>query len=286
MQTFAAQTLNGITFAALLFMLSSGFTLIFGLMRVVNLAHGSLYLFGGYCGYVTWAATGSFALGLSAGAISMVVLGLAVERFLLERMRGDFVAELLVTMGVAYIMADLALAFFGGDPRQLHMPGILGSSSKLGTLTYPNARIMILAAAIGLAVVLYLVISRTKIGAIIRAGVDDREMVDALGIPIRKVFLAVFVAGSALAGLSGVLGGSVLSLYPGADAEILALALVVVTIGGLGSLRGAIVGSLVVGLLANYGQAYFPDLSYFAIFAPMAIILLWRPNGLFGVRGT
>jgi branched-chain amino acid transport system permease protein len=267
-------------------MLSSGFTLIFGLMRVVNLAHGSLYLFGGYCGYIAWTASGSYLLALLAGAASMAVVGLAIERLLLARMRGDFIAELLVTMGLAYIMADLALAFFGGDPRQLPMPGVLGRSSALGSLIYPNARIVILFSAIALAALLYFVISRTKIGAIIRAGVDDNEMVDALGIPIRRVFLAVFVAGSALAGLSGVLGAGVLSLYPGADSEILALGLVVVTIGGLGSLRGAIVGSLVVGLLANYGQTYFPDLSYFAIFAPMAIILLWRPNGLFGVRGT
>jgi branched-chain amino acid transport system permease protein len=131
---------------------------------------------------------------------------------------------------------------------------------------------------------MYCLISRTRIGAIIRAGVDDREMVDALGIPIDRVFLLVFIGGAALAGLSGVFGASALSLYPGGDVEILTLALIVVTVGGLGSLKGAIAGSLAVGLLNNYGQAYFPELSYFALFAPMVIILLWRPQGLFGVR--
>lgn len=284
MHNFVVQTLNGLTFAALLFMLSSGFTLVFGLMRVVNLAHGTIYLFGGYCGYTIGKTTGSFALALFTGAASMALLGLILERGLLRRLRGELIAELLVTMGVAFIMADLALAIFGGDPVTLQMPGFFNRSTQLWTFVYPNGRLLILGVAALTAMSMYFLISRTRIGAIIRAGVDDREMVDALGIPIDRVFESVFIGGAALAGLSGVFGAAALSLYPGGDVEILTLALIVVTVGGLGSLKGAVAGSLVVGLLNNYGQAYFPELSYFALFAPMVIILLWRPQGLFGVR--
>jgi len=176
----------------------------------------------------------------------------------------------------------LALAVFGGDPLAVHMPGVLDQSSQLGPIVYPNQRFFILGVAIAVALLLYLVIGRTRAGAMIRAGVDDREMVDALGVPIKRIFTAVFVLGAALAGVTGVLGASLLTLYPGADSEILTFALVVVIVGGLGSLKGAVFGSLVVGLLDTYGKAYFPELAYFSLFAPMVLILLWRPQGLFG----
>lgn len=282
MQGFVEQTLNGLTFAGLLFLLGSGFTLIFGLMRIVNLAHGGTYLVGGYVGYSTIALTHSFVLGLAAGAVAMAVFGVLLERGLLTRVRGMPFSELLLTMGVAFIMGDMALAIWGGDPLAIHMPGVLDRSSRLGPLTYPNSRFVILGVAIAVAFLLSYLLGRTRIGAIIRAGVDDREMVSALGININRVFTLVFILGTLLAGLAGVLGGSLLTLYPGGDSDILVFALVVVIIGGLGSLRGAIVGSLVAGLLDNYGQAYFPELAYFTLFAPMVVILLWRPQGLFG----
>lgn len=282
MQTFIQQTLNGVTYAGLLFLLGSGFTLIFGLMRIVNLAHGTTYLVGGYIGYMTNKLTGSFALALLAGGLSMAVVGIVLERGLLRSLRGQPIAELLLTMGVSLVMGDLALAIFGGDPLAVRMQGGLERSSHLGPITYPNQRFFILAVAIAVAILLYVVIGRTRAGAMIRAGVDDREMVDALGVPIKRIFTAVFVLGAVLAGVTGVLGASLLTLYPGADAEILTFALVVVIVGGLGSLKGAVFGSLVVGLLDNYGKAYFPELAYFSLFAPMVLILLWRPQGLFG----
>ena len=286
MQNFIQQTLNGITYAALLFLLGSGFTLIFGLMRIVNLTHGAAYLLGGYFGYVTIQATHNFALGLIAGMATMAVFGVVLERGLLRSLRGQPISELLLTMGVAFVMGDLALAVFGGAPVSVRMPGILDQSSRLGGITYPNSRFLILGVAVLVALMLYLLLGRTRAGAMIRAGVDNREMVSTLGIDINRLFTAVFILGTMLAGLAGVLGASLLTLYPGADSEILTFALVVVIVGGLGSLKGAVVGSLVVGLLDNYGKAYFPDLAYFSLFAPMVLILLWRPQGLFGKAGN
>jgi branched-chain amino acid transport system permease protein len=282
MQGFIGQTLNGVTYAGLLFLVGSGFTLIFGLMRIVNLAHGGAYLLGGYVGYSTLLATSSLWLAVAAGAISMAALGVVLERGLLLRLRGYPMAELLLTMGVAFILGDMALAIWGGDPRAIKMPGVLDRSSHLGPLVYPNSRLFILGVAVAVALLLYYLMARTRIGAIIRAGVDDREMVSALGINIDRVFTAVFILGVFLAGLAGVLGGSFLTLAPGSDSDILTFAIVVVIVGGLGSLPGAIVGSLVVGLVDNYAKAYFPDVAYFSLFAPMVLILLVRPQGLLG----
>jgi branched-chain amino acid transport system permease protein len=283
-QNFIQQTLNGITYAGLLFLLGSGFTLIFGLMRIVNLAHGGTYLVGGYAGYTVMRVTQNFVLALAAGALAMGVMGLVIERGLLRGLRGQPIPELLLTMGVAFILGDLALAIWGGDPLSIRMPGGLDRSTRLGAITYPNGRFFILAVAIAIALLLAFLLSRTRVGAMIRAGVDDREMASALGIDVNRLFTVVFILGAALAGLAGVLGASLLTLYPGADSEILTFALVVVILGGLGSLKGALAGSLVVGLLDTYSKAYFPEFAYFSLFAPMVVILLWRPQGLFGSR--
>lgn len=282
MQGFLEQTLNGVTYAGLLFLVGSGFTLIFGLMRIVNLAHGGTYLLGGYVGYQTLLETGSLWLALLAGAVSMAIFGILLERVLLQRLRGSPMAELLLTMGMAFILGDVALAIWGGDPKAINMPGALNQSSHLGTVIYPNSRLFILGAAIVVAVLLYVLMNHTKVGAIIRAGVDDREMVSALGINIKLVFTGVFLLGALLAGFAGVLGGSFLTLAPGSDSDILTFAIVVVIVGGLGSLPGAVIGSLVVGLIDNYAKAYFPDIAYFSLFAPMVLILVLRPQGLLG----
>jgi branched-chain amino acid transport system permease protein len=286
MQGFIEQTLNGLTFAGLLFMVGSGFTLIFGLMRIVNLAHGAIYLVGGYVGYSAIRVTHNFGLGLLAGAASMAALGAVLERGLLARLRGVPLAELLLTLGVAFVIGDSSLSIWGGDPISVATPSWFRGSVTIGPITYPVLRLFILGVAVVIAAILFLILNRTRVGAIIRAGVDDREMVSALGINIKRVFTAMFVLGSLLAGLAGTLGGSLLNLYPGADSEILTFALVVVIIGGLGTLQGAIAGSLLVGLIDSYGKAYFPELAYFSLFAPMAVILLWRPQGLFGRRPT
>ncbi|MGH2735529.1 MAG: branched-chain amino acid ABC transporter permease [Actinomycetota bacterium] len=279
---FVLLTLNGISFGALLFLLSSGFTLIFGLMRVVNLAHGSFYLVGGYVALTVLQADGNFWIALVVAAVAIAAGGFVVERGLLRRVRGQTMPEVLLTMGLALIVADLSLAQWGGDPTLLPRPDGLQGTIELSGLTYPLFRIFVVALGALIAVALWLVERRTRIGAILRAGVDDREMVDAMGINVNAIFTGVFTVGALMAGMAGVIGGVFLSLYPGADSEILLYALVVVILGGLGSLPGAIAGSLLVGLIDSFGRSLVPSLSYFLLFAPMALILLVRPRGLFG----
>jgi branched-chain amino acid transport system permease protein len=281
-QILLLQILNGVTFGALLFFLASGFTLIFGLMRIVNLAHGAYYLVGGYIGLTTILTTGNFWLGLLAGALGIGLLGLFTERVLLRRIRGEVLPEVLLTVGLAFVMADMSLEIWGGDPRSVPLPSYLGGSISLGGLVYPKFRIVVLGMAVIVGIALFLLQSRTRIGAIVRAGVDDRETIAALGININAVFTGVFVVGALLAGFAGVIGGGLLSLLPGTDNEILLLSLVVVIIGGLGSLPGAAIGSILVGIIDAFGRALVPELSFFTLFAPMALVLMIRPTGLLG----
>jgi branched-chain amino acid transport system permease protein len=277
----ALQALNGLSFGALLFLLASGFTLVFGLMKIVNLAHGAFYLVGGYVGIAAFGATRSFLVAVLAGAATAAVFGLASERLLLRRVRGQELPEVLLTVGIALIIADGCLAVFGGNPRSIPIPTPLAGSVRLGTYAYPAYRLFVIALAATVGVVLYLMQHRTRLGALIRAGVDDREIAEAMGIDVPRVFTAMFVFGGALAGLAGVVAAGLLTLRPGADTDILLFALVVVVIGGLGSLQGAAVGSVLIGLVDAFSKLWVPELSYFAVFAPMAIILMFRPAGLF-----
>jgi branched-chain amino acid transport system permease protein len=277
----ALQALNGLSFGALLFLLASGFTLVFGLMKIVNLAHGAFYLVGGYVGIAAFGATRSFLVAVLAGAATAAVFGLASERLLLRRVRGQELPEVLLTVGIALIIADGCLAVFGGNPRSISIPTPLAGSVRLGSYAYPAYRLFVIALAATVGVALYLVQHRTRLGALIRAGVDDREIAEAMGIDVPRVFTAMFVFGGALAGLAGVVAAGLLTLRPGADTDILLFALVVVVIGGLGSLQGAAVGSVLIGLVDAYSKVWVPELSYFAVFAPMAIILMFRPAGLF-----
>jgi branched-chain amino acid transport system permease protein len=276
------QILNGVTFAALLFIVASGFTLIFGLLRIVNLAHGALYLFGGLVGYSLATATGSFVLGAIAAMAFVAALGVALDQGLLRFVRGVELRQVLLTLGVAFVLNDMGLVIWGGDTYTMPVPEALQGAMRVGPLFYPKYRLFVLALGIIVFVALWLLLNRTRLGALIRAGVDDPEMVEAMGINIRRVFLATFMLGSALAGLGGAVGGAFLTLYPSADAEILVFSLAVVIIGGRGSLVGAAVGALLVGLLNSIGQVLFPELAYFVIFGPMALILAFRPLGLFG----
>lgn len=282
-QTFLTlQILNGITFGALLFLVASGFTLIFGLMRVANLTHGVLYLLGGYVGLTIVRATGSFALAVVVAMLFAGVLGVIIERSVLHRVRGNVLSEVLLTIGIAFILADVALVLWGGDPQTIRVPEALGGTVHLLGVPYPRFRLVTLLIGAAIAVGLWYLQNRTRMGAIVRAGVDDAEMVSALGINLPAVFTGVFFVGAMLAGLAGVIGGSVLSVYRGADSEILLFGLVVIIIGGMGSLKGAIIGSIAVGLLDSFGKALYPEISYFTIFGPMAIVLALRPQGLFG----
>lgn len=276
------QLLNGLTFAALLFIVASGFTLIFGLLRIVNLTHGALYLFGGYIGYTLASASGSFVLGIVAAMAAVAVIGLVLDRGLLRFVRGFELREVLLTLGAAFVLDDLALVVWGGDTLTVPAPAILSGAARFGGVYYPKYRLFVLVLGIVVFFALWLLLNRTRLGTLIRAGVDDREMVEAMGINIRRVFLVTFMLGAALAGLGGTVGGAFLTLYPTADSEILVFSLAVVIIGGQGSLAGAAVGSLLVGLLNSIGQVAFPELAYFVIFGPMALILAFRPLGLFG----
>jgi branched-chain amino acid transport system permease protein len=288
MTEFIEQTLNGLTLAGIIFLVSSGFTLVFGVMRVTNLAHGAIYLLGGYVAFSVISATSNFFWGLLAGAASMAGLGLVMERLLLPPLKHSEMAELLATLGLVFVIDDVALAIWGGNPLNINLPGLLGRSTTLPIrgIVYPNGRLFILLVAVVVGILLYLLLRKTRVGAIIRAGVDDREMVSALGINVRRVFTTVFILGAALAGFAGVLGVPVIGLYPGTDNSVLLFALAVVVIGGLGSYEGAIAGSLIIGLADTYGTAYFPAVAYSVLFIPLVFILLLRPQGLLGRRAT
>lgn len=275
------QIFNGLTFAALLFLVASGFTLIFGLMRIVNLAHGAMYLMGGYVAYAVATQSGSFMLGILSGAVATALMGL-VEQSLLRFAKGVELRQVLMTLGLALIIDDAALVIFGGDTFSMPTPEILKGPLEFFGMTYPRYRLFVLLVGIIIFILLWLLMNRTRLGALIRAGVDDAETVEAMGVNIRRVFIITFMLGMALAGIAGALGGAFLSLYPSADSEILVYSLAVVIIGGRGSLAGAAVGSLAVSMLSTFGQVWFPELSYFVIFGPMALLLAFRPTGLFG----
>jgi branched-chain amino acid transport system permease protein len=276
------QILNGLTFAALLVVVASGFTLIFGLLRIVNLAHGALYLLGGYIGFTVAARTGSFMLGGVAAVAAAAAAGWVLSEGLLRFVQGHELRQVLLTLGVALVMNDLALVVWGGDTFTVPIPEMLRGAVHVFGVFYPTYRLFVLVAGCLIFGALWLILQRTRIGALIRAGVDDVEMVEASGINIKRVFLMTFLMGSALAGFGGLLGGAFLSLYPSADAEILVFSLAVVIIGGRGSLVGVAASSLLVGLLNTFGQVMFPELAYFVIFGPMAVLLAFRPLGLFG----
>ena len=288
MPQFLAQTLNGLTLAGIIFLVSSGFTLVFGVMRVTNLSHGAVYLLGGYIGYSVIGVTHNFFYGLAAAAVAMATFGLLLERTLITWLGRSEMSELLATLGLIYVIDDVTLAIWGGSPLTINLPGVLGKSSTLPLdgVVYPNGRIFILGVSIVVALGLYYLLRRTRVGAIIRAGVDAREMVNALGINVRLVFSLVFMLGALLAGFAGVLGGTVLGLYTGADSDILLFALAVVIVGGLGSYEGAILGSIVIGLVDTYGTAYFPAVAYSILFIPVIAVLLVKPQGLLGRPNT
>jgi len=281
---FLQQGLNGISFALLLFLLASGLTLIFGLMRIANIAHGSFYLLGAYVGLSVMRWTHAFPLAILAGGISVAAIGILMQRWFLARFHQQTLAQVLLTMGFAFIFSDQALLLWGGDPQSVPVPRVLAGTLVAGPIYFPIYRLFVIAVGAFVYAVLWLLLEKTRIGARVRAAVDDAEMARGLGIDVWRVFTGVFALGAFLAAAAGVIGGAFLSVYPGADFDVLPLAFVVVIVGGLGSLRGALVGSLLVGLLDNFGKALFPELSYFTLFAPMALIFAIRPTGLFGRR--
>ncbi len=279
---YVQQGLNGLSFGALLFLLASGLTLIFGLMRIVNIAQGSYYLLGAYVGLSVMHWTHNFLLAIVVAGAAVAAIGACMQRWFLARFHQQALPQFLLTMGFAFIFSDQALLLWGGDPQSVPVPPALGGTLVLGSVYFPTYRLFVIVVGAVVYAGLWTLQERTRLGAMVRAAVDDAEMARGLGIHVGKVMTGVFTLGAALAAAGGVMGAAFLSIYPGADFDVLPLAFVVVIVGGLGSLKGAFVGSLLVGLLDNFGKALFPELSYFTLFAPMAVILALRPQGLFG----
>jgi len=280
--------LNGLVSGMLLFVMAAGLSLIFGLMDVINLTHGAFYLLGGYIGLTLVRSLDNFWLALVIAPLVVGLLGLFIEYVFLRRWLGRerHLDQVLFTFAVALIMIDVTRAQWGAYVESVAGPPQLAGQVRILSVNFPIYRLSLVVFGVALAVALWLFIERTQLGAIIRAGVHDAQMVSGLGINIQLVFALVFAIGSALAGMAGVIGAPVLNLYPGLDSEILILALVVVVVGGLGTLQGAFFGSLLIGLADTFGKAFLPEFARFFIFAVMAAVLLLRPAGLFGAKGA
>lgn len=286
---------NGITLGGLYFLVASGFTLIFGLMRNVNMAHGSLYLLGGYIGFFVADGTGYWLLAFPVAFVVVAIFGILLQIFVFQKMEGQDLRQTLVTIGISIVMADLMLWGWGGDffnispPSWLSGPletffvtGVKRSSGDLIYLKYPIVRIVIFAASVAIGVGMWVLLNKTRIGMLIRAGVDDRDMLSATGARIQIVFIGVFAFGAGLAGVAGVVGGTFQSIAPGEDIRFLLASLVVVIVGGMGSIPGAAVGALLIGLAEQFGSVYFPTYAVVLTFLIMVIVLAFRPQGLMG----
>lgn len=282
MQFWVIQTLNSLALGGLLFLLAAGFSLIFGLMRIANLTHGALYMLGAYIGASLLKFVPNLWLAMLLGGFLVALCGGLFERLILRKLSGNELGQVLVTLGVAYIIADLCLVIWGGDPIPLPTPEALELPLEIAGFMFPTYRLVVVGIAVVTAVALYLLMDRTRLGAMIRAGVDDMQMARAVGIPVSKLFTMVFCLGAFLAGAGGIIGGPIMSAYPGLDFEMLPLALVVVILGGVGSLVGAFVGSFIIGFIYTFGIALFPQLAYVILFLPMILVIAFRPRGLFG----
>ncbi|WP_242531246.1 branched-chain amino acid ABC transporter permease [Roseococcus thiosulfatophilus] len=289
MELAATIVLNGLTLAALYFIVASGFSLIFGLMRVVNMAHGTLYLVAGYVGYAVfeplydqdlwWA----WYAGLAAGVLAAAVFGALLQQLLLGWMQGQELRQALVTIGISIIAADQILAIYGGNPRQFFAPDAIFGSTQVPLVGgYPTFRLVQIGVAVAVGVALWLLLNRTRLGMMIRAGVDDREMLGACGVNVPLVGVAVFALGAALCGLGGVIGSTAQPLAMGQDGRFLLISLVVVIVGGMGSVTGTAVGAILVGLAEQLGQAMFPTYSVVLTFVMMVAVLALRPQGILG----
>ncbi|MDW3203994.1 MAG: branched-chain amino acid ABC transporter permease [Alphaproteobacteria bacterium] len=295
-KTFVNTFLNGITLGGLYFLVASGFTLVFGLMRNVNLAHGSMYLLGAYIGYEVAEATGSWFLGLAVAFLAIAASGILLQVLIFRRMEGDDLRQTLVTIGISIIAADLMLAIWTGTTYQFAPPewlfgaatlpvvSVVKSSGDAVFIKYPVYRLAVLAVAVAVGIALWLFLNRTRIGMMIRAGVNDREMLAASGVNVQLVFALVFAIGAGLAGFAGVIGGTALSIAPGEDIRYLLASLIVVIVGGLGSVTGAAIGALLIGLAEQFGLAYFPTYGVVLTFLIMVVTLAVRPQGIMGGR--
>jgi branched-chain amino acid transport system permease protein len=282
MQQVALQVLNSLSFGGLLFLLAAGFSLIFGLMRIPNLAHGAMFMLGTYVALGAVRQVGNFWLAALVSGLIVGGLGVVIERWILRRLAGNENAQVLATLGIAFLIADIVLWIWGGDPQMLRAPDELRSSANIAGVIFPLYRMAVIGLAIVSGILLWLFIEKTRLGAMLRASVDDPMMARGVGIPVSALFTFSFALGALLAGVGGALAAPVLSAYPGLDNDMLPLALVVVVLGGVGSLLGALIGSILIGFLYVVGQEYLPSMAYVIIFLPMVVVLALRPKGLFG----
>ncbi|MCA3632556.1 MAG: branched-chain amino acid ABC transporter permease [Methylobacterium sp.] len=282
--TFAVQLLNGLQYGLVLFLVASGLTLVFGILGVINLAHGAFYMLGAYLAWWIAAYTGSFMLALIGGVAISFVLGLLLEEIFVKRMIGrDHLAQVLLSFGLILVIDEVRQILFGKDVHSVAPPAWLKGSIQLtDILSYPVYRIALCVVCLVLAALIFFVIQRTRLGMIIRAGAENRDMTRALGIPFDKVNRYVFAGGIALAALGGILVSPISTVFPGMGDGMLILSFVVVVLGGIGSVAGAAIGALMIGLTDTFGKVFFPQFSSILIYVLMAGILLWRPNGLMG----
>ncbi len=280
---FLTTTLNGLTLASLYFLVASGFTLVFGLMRNVNLAHGSLYLLGAYLGWMVGDATGSWLLAVATGFLSTAILGLVLQVVVFRFMQGQDLRQTMVTIGLSIVLADLMLWAFGGEVYIFDPPEwIYGSTPLPVVVRYSTFRLVLLVSSVVIGILLWLFLNRTRVGMMIRAGVDDRTMLSASGVNVQLIFAITFAIGAGMAGFAGVVGGTALSIAPGEDTRYLLASLMVVIVGGMGSVPGAAVGALLIGMAEQFGIAYAPTYGIVFTFVIMVLTLALRPQGLLG----
>jgi branched-subunit amino acid ABC-type transport system permease component len=280
-EEWAIRLLNGVTYGGLLFLLASGFTLGLGIMKIVNIAHGALYLLTAYIAWTVYQDTNSFLLMIVVCCAIGGLLALVLYAGLLQRLHQQPLAQILVTMGVTLIIAQFGVIWWGGYPRTVARPGSLAGTAHLGVVSYPIYRLFMLAAAIFVGLLLWLLLERTRVGALVRASVDDEEMARGMGVNVGRLYLFVFGITGMLAGFAGAVGAPFLGAFQGAQFEVLLLALLVSVVGGLGSIKGAFVAGLLIGIIDSVGKSMFPELAHFTLFAPLIIVLAVRPTGLF-----
>ena len=283
---FFSQLFNGLAQGALLALISSGLTIIYGTLGVLNLAHGAMFMLGGYAGYVAFTATGSFIVAVLAGTLFMLVVGVVMERVIIRHFYGrPDEDQLLVTFGLSIVFVELVRFFFTSESKSVAAPAALSGITSLGVMLYPTYRLAVVGIVAVALLALYIVLYRTRLGMIVRAGIEDAVMVDSLGINVYRIFMVVFGIGAMAAGFAGIVNAPVVSLSPDMGEAILVQTFVVVVIGGVGSFPGAIVGGIIAGEIISLTSMVNPGYAYVMLFAAMTLVLLVRPRGLFGPRG-
>jgi branched-chain amino acid transport system permease protein len=283
---FVSQLFNGLALGALLALISSGLTIIYGTLGVLNLAHGAMFMLGGYAGYSAWQATGSFLVGVAAGTLAVGVLGIVIERLIVRyfyaRPHED---QLLVTFGLAIVFVEAVRWYFSSDSKSVQAPALLQGITNMGFMVYPTYRLAVVGICAVALIALFLILYRTRLGMIVRAGIEDSVMVDSLGINVDRVFMVVFGIGAMAAGFAGFINAPIVSLAPDVGEQILVQTFVVVVIGGVGSFPGAVLGGLIAGEIISLTSMVNPGYAYVMLFAAMTLVLVVRPHGLLGKPG-